>query len=85
MCSLLAVSRIDIWRIHGMFAPIKKPREESRGLGGNFVGLKLYFPGILPPRRGGPPSDYFFLFSPISAAWAAARRAIGTRKGEQLT
>ena len=38
------------------------------------------------PLRSGPfvysgPINYF----PVSAAWAAARRAIGTRNGEQLT
>ena len=38
------------------------------------------------PLRSGP-----FVYSgqinyfPVSAAWAAARRAIGTRNGEQLT
>ena len=33
------------------------------------------------------PSDHFFLaaFSSATAAWAAERRATGTRKGEQET
>jgi hypothetical protein len=30
-------------------------------------------------------SDYFFAVFSAIAAWAAARRAIGTRNGEQLT
>jgi len=44
------------------------------------------FPTTPAPLRGGP-----FVYSgqinyfPVSAAWAAARRAIGTRNGEQLT
>ncbi len=37
------------------------------------------FVGLIPPERG--TTNYFF----SSAACAAARRAIGTRNGEQLT
>ena len=41
----------------------------------------------ISPRGGEsliPGLGYFFIFS-TTAAWAAASRAMGTRKGEQLT
>ena len=42
--------------------------------------------GVHPVVAANPPADYLVvLASPPTTAWAAARRAIGTRKGEQLT
>src|SRR6478736_10360655 len=63
---------------------------------GVIVGALVPSVGSGPAHRGdqGPSScsgesagaDYFVvLASPPTTAWAAARRAIGTRKGEQLT
>ncbi len=49
------------------------------GAGG--LRCRLRFFGRGASGAGGAGGGYFFM----RAAWAAARRAMGTRKGEQLT
>src|SRR3954451_5644954 len=57
----------------------------KRAAGGDPGGLRSFSPPELrsPPIAG--PHLSRLMDPPVSAAWAAARRAMGTRKGEQET